>query len=260
MKGSDMYKFELDIDNLTKIEESKITTGFDELNKYLIDFAINNFIITIASRPAVGKTSFANSICNHLLKQGKKLLYISLSDSKNIIEKKFVKNFCNNLHADIEEYKNAIKELKNSNLSILAKANLTIEDLESAIEETKPEYIVIDEIQQFRLQKDLLLDDIVFKIKELTQKYNLCTFILSQISRAVEKRTDKRPLLVDIKNTTQLEEISDLVAVIYRENYYNLESENNSAEIIIRKNNFGSLGSFELNFKDSYFENKDIEF
>ena len=52
---------------------------------------------------------------------------------------------------------------------------------------------------------------------------------------------------------TQLEEISDLVAIIYRENYYNLESENNPTEIIIRKNNFSSLGSFELNFGYLFF-------
>ena len=145
--------------------------------------------------------------------------------------------------------------MKNSNLSILAKSNLTINELESVIKEIKPEYIFIDEIQQFRPQKDLPLDDIVLKIKELTQKYNLCTFILSQISRAVEKRTDKRPLLVDIKNTTQLEEISDLVAVIYREEYYNLESENNPAEIIIRKNSYGPICSFNLIFDKVFFEN-----
>ena len=255
-----MYKFGLEIASLTKSKENKITTGFEELDIFLKEFNEKNLIITIASRPAVGKTSFAITISNHLLKQNKKVLYISLSDSKNIIEKKFVKNFCKKPYADIEEYKNAIIDLKNSNLSILAKSNLTIEELESVIKEIKPEYIFIDEIQQFRPQKDLPLDDIVLKIKELTQKYNLCTFILSQISRAVEKRNDKRPLLVDIKNTTQLEEISDLVVVIDRENYYNLKSENNSAEIIIRKNNFGSLGSFELNFKYPYFENKNIEF
>ena len=250
-----MYKFGLEIVSLTKSKENKITTGFEEFNIFLKEFDEENSIITIASRPAVGKTSFAITISNHLLKQNKKVLYISLSDSKNIIEKKFVKNFCKKPYADIEEYKNAIIDLKNSNLSILTKSNLTIDELESVIKEIKPEYIFIDEIQQFRPQKEFPLDDIVLKIKELTQKYNLCTFILSQISRAVEKRTDKRPLLVDIKNTTQLEEISDLVAVIYREEYYNLESENNLAEIIIRKNNYGPIGSFNLIFDKVFFEN-----
>ena len=77
-----------------------------------------------------------------------------------------------------------------------------------------------------------------------------------EISRQVEKRVNKVPKLIDLKNTSCLEEVSDVVIMLYRENYYDLKCDNNNAQICILKNNFGNVGYTELEFKYGFFYEK----
>ena len=78
-------------------------------------------------------------------------------------------------------------------------------------------------------------------------------FITSSLSRNLEKRADKRPFLYDLKQTATIEDISDIVMMIYREDYYNYKFDlKDNTEIIIAKNNFGGVSTFHLNFDPKF--------
>ncbi|MBQ8460028.1 AAA family ATPase [bacterium] len=256
-----MLKFDSDLKNFQV--ENKITTGFNDFDPFLENIKSKDSIITVGGRPSMGKTSFALSICNYLLKEKHKVLYASLDYSKDEIEKRFIEN---KIKMRIEKklsllVNNAIDFYDKSGLSILAQTNLDIEKLEEIIKETKPEFLFIDYVQLLKMPKAPNLTEAtnlaIYEIKRIARENNLCVFLLSQLSRNPEYRTDKRPILSDLRNGSLLEELSDVVIMIYRNGYYNMNNKNLAEEIIIRKNNSGPIGNFFLNFKDGFFENID---
>jgi len=89
------------------------------------------------------------------------------------------------------------------------------------------------------------------ELKNIANKNNCIIFITSQISRALERRSSKWPMLYDLKDSSCIEDISDVVLFIYREEYYNREDEyyRNKANIIVAKNKNGYVGTTELLFK-----------
>ena len=148
-----MLEFDFDLKNYTNIK--KLTTGFSDFEPFLENINSKDSIIAIGGRPSMGKTSFALSICNCLLKEKHKVLYVSLDYSKEEIEKRFIEN---KIKAKIEKknsllVNNAINFYKNSNLSILAQTNLDIEKLEETIKDVKPDFLFIDYIQLLKMPK-----------------------------------------------------------------------------------------------------------
>ena len=90
-------------------------------------------------------------------------------------------------------------------------------------------------------------------LKEIAKDNNCIIFVLSQLSRAIESRCDKRPMLCDLRDSGAIETISDVVLFIYRDEYYNRDIVENrgKAEIISAKNSYGAVSSFELLFRES---------
>jgi replicative DNA helicase len=93
------------------------------------------------------------------------------------------------------------------------------------------------------------------EVKRIAVENNVIVVLLSQLSRAVEGRFDKHPLLSDLRNGSLLEEISDMILMIYREEYYSAEPEFPRNEIIVAKNTMGPTGTVCLDFKNGYFRN-----
>ena len=249
---------------LKKNEEIIFSTGFGEIDEFIQNIEKGS-IITIGARPAMGKTSFAFSIINYLIEQNKKVFYFSPASSIKRISKRLIAIKLGINHFDFMKLNNVIKSgydyYSDKELYISDNTNLTVEDIENEIKKNAPDVVFIDHIQLLKMPKAPNFTDsinlAVQEIKRIAQETGVIFVILSQLSRAVESRIDKRPLLSDIRNSSLLEELSDVVMMIYREGYYNNNDETSKdyAEIIFRKNEFGDLPAILVKYKNGIFEN-----
>lgn len=246
-------------------------TGFNDLDT-ILSTVDGGSLITIGSRPAMGKTAFMLSIMINLLSQGEKCLLFSLEMSEIQILKRILSQIgdidilkinCGNLiPQDIEKIKESVKILSKYDLTINDKS-VTFEDIKQEIELKNPKYVFIDYIQLMNLADNQARNEAITNVIQglkVLAKENNCTIILnSQLSRAVERRNNKRPMLSDLKESDTLEDVSDIVMFIYRDEYYNWYQEDgsdnlynkNSAEIIVAKNKLGPVGTARLLFKSN---------
>ncbi len=241
-------------------------TGFRDLDLLLASIEKSS-IITIGARPAMGKTSFAISVMLKLLEQNKKCLFFSLDMSKSYFIKRIIPPLAEidfsrlNNNTELNEKE---KEKISSAFDKLSKFNLTIidgvqkiEGIKEKIEQEKPEIVFIDYLQLIdtpvKKQRNDAIEDIMRSLKDIAKDNNCIIFVLSQLSRAIESRCDKRPMLCDLRDSGAIETISDAVLFIYRDEYYNKDIIENrgKTEIIAAKNKYGSSYTFELLFRAS---------
>ena len=103
------------------------------------------------------------------------------------------------------------------------------------------------------------ISEISRALKQMAKELNVVVIALSQLSRAVESRQDKRPMLSDLRDSGQIEQDSDLIAFLYRDDYYNRESkEKNMIEVILAKQRNGPVGTVQLAFLKEYGRFRDL--
>ena len=254
---------------ITEEKTDSLVTGFQDLDCILSGVEKGN-LITIGARPAMGKTSLMTSILYNLLKADKKCLLFSLEMSLSRYIKRLIAQVCeidlyslNNIdifdNKRINKIKTALDIISCFNLSIIDDA-YKIDEIREKIEIEKPEYVFIDYIQLLdtvkKRQRSEEITNIMIELKKIAKENNCIIFILSQLSRAVESRCDKRPMLSDLGECGDIENISDVVMFIYRDEYYrSYDSEKDyaqnkgEAEIIIDKNKMGATVTIKLIFK-----------
>ena len=246
------------LNGIKKPKEQIFKTGFKELDSIFTEVE-NSSIITIAGRPAMGKTAFALTLLKNFCKQNKKCLYLSSRESEKLLLKRiliqnaeipFYKiNESKLKKEEIEQLELAKNEISNWNFKIEYLSSLELINIENVLEQLKPNYVFIEDIQLFMYDNDWILKE----LKNLAHKYSLIIFITSSLSRNLEKRADKRPFLYDLKQTATIEDTSDIVMMIYREDYYDYKFDlKDNTEIIIAKNNFGGVSTFHLNFDPKF--------
>lgn len=248
--------------------ENKYDLGYKNLDS-LIGGLKEGSIVTIGARSGVGKTAFMHNILINLLeKYNLPTLYLSLEISKYLSKLRLANIISKESFVRIKDDKDLINKImsgidkKDYNLFISDDCS-NISELEQLLEENKDIKIVaIDYIQLMKSEKPFtsitdLSNDVLDRLRRLATTKKVIIFILSQLSRNVEYREGKRPLLVDFKNTGNLECNSDVVITMYRESYYNSEIKDNKVEITVSKNRLGSVGLtyFEFN-KDSLVFNE----
>lgn len=242
------------------------STGFEELDVFCKYIDIGS-VITIGGRPAMGKTNFSISLINHLVNAGKNVLCFTMDCPKpkyvmRLVSEKIGTPLFSLLEGKVrkEEVNIVLDSYKDKNIEIVDKTNLSIEDIETKIQETKPDIVFIDYVQLIEAPKAPNLTEainlVIKEIKRIAVTHNVIVVLLSQLSRAVEGRLDKHPLLSDLRNGSLLEEISDVILMIYRDKYYDPESEYPSNEVIIEKNSMGPTGIISLDFKNGFFRNQ----
>lgn len=252
-----------------------VSTGFYDLDSNTSGLQKSELII-IASRPSMGKTAFVTNIALHVgLRELKTVLFFSLEAKK---EQLMMRMLCSEGEIDAQRIKTGeigeheFPKLTQA-LARLGDSSIYIDDTARAInaeaicdkaksfhEEVAPvDLIVIDYIQLIGSRKNVSaehrsqeLSQISRNLKALARELDVPVVVLSQLSRAVENRFDKRPLLSDLRDCGSLEDDADLVLFIYRDEYYNKDSERpGTADIIIAKHRNGAVGEIELLFRNS---------
>ncbi len=243
-------------------------TGFRDLDECFKRIPKGS-VFTIGGRPAMGKTSFAISICNNLLDMRKKVLFCELDNSTAILERRLIsiktqipRNsfFLSDLdNQEKEKIEEAINYYQQKPFSIVCKTNMPLKEFEEKVKTEKPEIVFVDCIQNFKIPKSANFTEgmsiIAKEIKRIATENNLIIVLISQLSRSPEHRADKHPILSDLRNCSDLENLSDVILFVYRKSYYDLTNPDNKnkAEIIIAKNNFGITDVVPLEYYDGIF-------
>ncbi len=265
----DLYE-QLDERSRSDSDISGISTGFRDLD-YALTGLNKSDLILVAARPGMGKTAFALNIALNAAKASKKdVVVFQLEMSKDQLASRFLAS-----EALIESQK-----LKTGNLgeddwikiaratNALAKTKIYVDDNPAiTVAEIKAKcrrlgdglgLIVIDYLQLMQSGKKndnrtQEVAEISRSLKIMAKELNVPVVCLSQLSRAAEQRADKKPILSDLRESGAIEQDADIVMFIYRDDYYNDESEHkNVAEIIIAKNRHGATGSVYLQWIGQY--------
>lgn len=248
-----------------------LSTGFRDLDVALTGLNKSDLIL-VAARPGMGKTAFALNIALNAAKSsGKDVVVFQLEMSKDQLASRFLAS-----EALLDSHKLKTGSLNQDDwikiaraTSVLAKTHLYVDDNPAiTVAEIKAKcrrlgenlgLIVIDYIQlmqsggkrsENRVQE---VAEISRSLKIMAKELNVPVVCLSQLSRAAEQRADKRPMLSDLRESGAIEQDADIVMFIYRDDYYDTESDDkNVAEIILAKNRHGATGTVELQWIGQY--------
>ena len=244
-----------------------IGSGFVDLDSKTSGFQKGDMVL-IAARPSMGKTTFALNIAEHAaLREGKSVVIFSLEMSKEQLAYKLL---CSEANVDLlklrtgaledEDWENiarATGPLSKAKIYIDDTAGVSIMEMRSKCRRLKIEYgidlILIDYLQLMsgsnpdnRQQE---VSEISRSIKALAKEMECPVIALSQLSRAPEQRSDHRPMLSDLRESGSIEQDADLVMFLYRDEYYNKETDDkNIAECIVAKQRNGPVGTVKLAF------------
>ena len=258
-----------------------LASGFYDLDSFTQGFQKSDLII-IAGRPSMGKTALSLNIGLNIIKKSNlPILFFSLEMSKEQLIYRLLTNETNissmrlktgNLYkTDWLKINKTIRNLSSLPLFIDDTSNLSIQDIKSKIkkiifEQTQVGLIIIDYLQLMQYSKLKLenrtqeLSQITRSLKNIAREFKVPVIALSQLSRNVESRTNKRPLLSDLRESGSIEQDADVVLMLYRESYYNstIVDQNAIVELIIAKQRNGPVGTVELQFdsKSTQFLNK----
>jgi len=264
-----LQKVKDELKNTDLLSQSLIKTGFQNIDQRIKGFKDGDLII-VAGRPGMGKTTWALNIATNNILAGKTVLVFSLEMTNEQLIKKIIssesdlgmdKLLTGNLTADQWDKFNTIEQrLSETNLYVYDKSPITIETLinkTKAIQAIKNIDLIVVDYLQLLMTSNKAPSNSDSRAASMTYISNLlkglakdvgCPLIsLSQLNRGVEARTDKRPVLSDLRDSGSIEQDADMVIMLYRQEYYD-SLDTSLAEVIIRKNRLGETGEFELAF------------
>lgn len=250
-----------------------IPTGFIDLDYKTSGMQPSDFVL-IAARPSMGKTAFVLNLVDHVaVKKGYPCMIFSLEMSKEQLVNRML-----SMETNVDSQKLRTGALTDSDwdavvegIGVIGRSKLIIDDtpgisiteLRSKCRKMKLEYglnmVIIDYLQlmsgsgktgENRQQE---VSEISRSLKALAREMNAPVIALSQLSRACETRQDHRPMLSDLRESGSIEQDADVVMFLYRDDYYNKDTENpNVAEVIIAKQRNGPIGTVNLLWRPEY--------
>ncbi len=270
--------------SLSKDHITGVATGFTDLDNMTTGFQPSDFIL-IAARPSMGKTAFVLNILEYVgVKKNRPSMIFSLEMSKEqLVNRLFAMDSCIDAQLlrtgrlsdnDWERLLDTANRVGSSNIIIDDTPAISVSALRSKCRKIKLErgldLVVIDYLQLMsgggtrrsdsRQQE---VSDISRALKALARELECPVVALSQLSRAVEQRPDKRPMLSDLRESGAIEQDADLVMFLYRDEYYNPDSDKKGeAEVIIAKQRNGPIGTVNLYWQSDItrFVNKEKNF
>jgi len=250
-----------------------IATGFTDLDRMTAGFQRNDLII-VAARPSVGKTAFALNVAQSIavkerenvaifsLEMGAEQLVMRMLCAEGNIDAQVLRT--GQLQdADWEKLMMAMGSLSNAGIFIDDTPGVRINEIRAKCRRLKQEHglgmILIDYLQLIQgsgrpgENRQQEVSEISRSLKGLARELQVPVIALSQLSRGVEQRQDKRPMMSDLRESGSIEQDADIVAFLYRDDYYDKESESkNMIEIIIAKQRNGPTGTVTLAFRKEY--------
>lgn len=254
-----------------------VSTGFYDLDNYTSGLCKSDLII-LAARPSMGKTAFCLNIVTHVaLREKKPVLVFSLEMGK---EQLVLRMLCSEGEIDAQKIRTgevathefakisqAMSNLGDAPIYIDDTPGMTVMEMRAKARKVQMEsggdlgLIVIDYMQLMsgpgggggnEANRNQEISGISRGLKGLARELKVPVMALSQLSRAVESRQDKKPMLSDLRESGSIEQDADLVMFIYRDEYYNKESERpGTADIIIAKQRNGPVGEINLLFRNA---------
>ena len=257
-----------------------VSTGFYDLDNITAGLH-NSDLLIVAARPAMGKSAFAiNLATNAAVKSGVPAVIFNLEMSKEQVGNRIL---CSEALVDSNKIRTGQIEDEDwmklaQTLGRISDAPIYIDDTPgiSAMEirakcrklklEKNIGLIVIDYLQLIsgsgkkNASREQEISEISRSLKILAKELNVPVIALSQLSRTAEKRDDKRPMLSDLRESGAIEQDADIVMFLYRDDYYNPDTEKkNVAEVILAKHRGGSTGTVELAWLPSYTKFANLE-
>jgi replicative DNA helicase len=249
-----------------------LATGFTDLDEMTAGLQPSDLII-VAARPSMGKTALAVNMAEHAaLKSKKAVALFSMEMSASQLAFRLISSLgrINQQHlrtGDIQEEEwprvtSAITLLSDAKIFIDDTPALSPAELRARARRLKREHdlglIVIDYLQLMAVpgnkeNRATEISEITRSLKAMAKEMNVPVIALSQLNRSLEQRTDKRPVMADLRESGAIEQDADVILFIYRDEYYNSESnDKGQAEIIIGKQRNGPTGMVKLTFLGQY--------
>ena len=257
-----------------------LSTGLKDLDRAISGLNKSDLIL-LAARPGMGKTSMAlNILLDAGKKSGKTVAFFSLEMSKEQLAMRLISGECfvdnkklvtgKLTEQDWESVAMAADSLNRANILIDDDSSVTVADINAKCRRVDNlGLVVIDYLQLMQSaggktrasdNRQQVVSDISRSLKIMAKELNVPVLCLSQLSRANESRTDKRPMLSDLRESGAIEQDADIVLFLYRDGYYNKDSENpNLAECIIAKNRHGETGTVQLQWMPEFTTFSDME-
>lgn len=265
------------ISRIEKIQETKggitgLSTGFSDLDEMTSGLQPADLVI-VAARPSMGKTTFAMNMVEHAaLNSNKPVLVFSLEmPSESIIMRSISslsgleqnKIRSGRMHGpDWDQFNSGVLQLKNhTKLFIDDTAGISPAEMRSRARRIYREHggmamIMVDYLQLMQVpgygeNRTQEVSEISRSLKALAKELNVPVVALSQLNRSLENRSDRRPVMADLRESGAIEQDADVIMFIYRDEVYNKDSEENKgrAEVIIGKQRNGPIGTIHLAFQ-----------
>ena len=272
------------IDHLSTLYESKggltgLSTGFKDLDKLTSGLQASDLVL-VAARPSMGKTAFTLNIATQAALQGHSVAFFSLEMSKEQLVQRML---CAEGAIDSQRLRtaqlsdsewgdlvNTANKLSKATIYIDDTAGISVMELRSKARRLKAEHglelIVIDYLQLMQGRsarsgdnRQQEISEISRSLKALARELHVPVIALSQLSRSVESRQVKKPMLSDLRESGSLEQDADIVMFLYREDYYDQDTENkNITEVIIAKHRNGPVDTVSLFFQKEFTKFRDL--
>lgn len=272
-------------DNIEQLHHAKddvtgIPTGYRDLDRMTSGFQRNDLII-IAARPSMGKTAFALNIAQNVaINTDENVAIFSLEMGADQLVSRML---CAEGNIDSQRLRTGKLEQKDWGKLTMAMGSLShagiyiddspgirVTDIRSKCRRLKQEHglgmIIIDYLQLIqgsghsRDNRQQEVSEISRSLKGLARELEVPLIALSQLSRSVESRQDKRPMMSDLRESGSIEQDADIVGFLYRDDYYDSESEQQNIEIILAKQRNGPTGTVELAFVKEFNKFVDLDF
>ena len=222
-----------------------------------------NCLTVIAARPGMGTTSLVLNIALNAAKtENKNVLFFSLDNSKEVLSNRMLCMLTeidqNKLSSglleneEIDKIKSASKHLRKLSLSMDDTPKITVPYIRSKLNKSNlPDLVIIDKLELMTSlthanNRSAMISDITHHLKNISKEFHIPIIVVAQLSRELEKRKDKRPVLSDLKEYESIEPYADIVWLLHRDSYYDYNKNRQLFEVIVGKHFQENIQSFKV--------------